>query len=343
MNITVSDFGFLPDGRKAQLFTLDNEKGMIVKITNYGGIITSLCLPDREGKPGDIVLGFDSLTEYLNPHPYFGAVIGRFANRIAGGVFRLNGNEYRLKINNGPNHLQGGLSGLDKKLWRATKDISKDKIELKLACESADMEEGYPGNLMVETVYSLNEENELGIEYHAKSDKDTIINLTNHSYFNLNGMKKTVHDHILQLDANFYTPADESNIPTGELRSVENTAFDFRNPRALGAGIQELEAGYDHNFVLNKPDNELSWFASLKDPFSGRVMEAATTQPGVQLYTSYYVRNIKGKNNMIYQPFSAVCLETQHFPDSPNKDHFPGVILRSGEKYFQKTIYKFNH
>lgn len=343
MYLTESEFGSLDDGRVVHLYTLGNDKGMEVKIMNYGGIITSILVPDLKGELADVVLGFEDFPSYLGEHPYFGAIIGRYANRIAEGKYWLNGKEYKLAINNGPNHLHGGIHGFDKKLWTASKEKQTDSVCLKLACESPDMEEGYPGNFLVETIYTLNRENELIIEYRGKADQDTPINITNHSYFNLTGGSKDIKNHILKLNCSFYTPTDDTSIPTGEILKVEGTEFDFREPKTLGRDLDKLEIGYDHNFVIDRRESGLTWFARLEEPDSGRIMEVATTTPGVQVYTSFYLENILGKNQVNYRPFSAICLETQHFPDSPNKKHFPDVILRKDRQYYQKTIYKFSH
>ncbi len=343
MLITESVFGSLNGGRIVHLYTLGNGKGMEVKIMNYGGIITSIITPDRKGNLADVVLGFEDFPSYLGAHPYFGAIIGRYANRIAKGNYLLNGTEYEHAVNNGPNHLHGGIEGFDKKLWTPSTEKNSDAVSLILAYESAHMEVGYPGNLLVETVYTLNQENELIIEYRGKSDRDTPINMTNHSYFNLTGGNRDIKDHLLKLNCSFYTPVDGSSIPTGEVLSVSGTPFDFREGKTIGRDLDNLEIGYDHNFVIDRRDSGPTWFAQLEEPESGRKMEVAATTPGVQVYTSYYLENLIGKNQLLYQPFSAICLETQHFPDSPNKKHFPDVILRKDMEYYQKTIYKFSY
>ncbi len=342
MKVTKSKFGELNDKREAMLFTLENDNGVMVKITNYGGIITELHAPDKHGNISDLVLGFSKLEPYLGEHPYFGATIGRYANRIADGKFTLNGEQYQLVANNGRNHLHGGEEGFDKKLWTAYAEKSTGKVSLKLAYESAHMEEGYPGNLLVEVVYSLNNANELIIEYRAESDRDTIINLTNHSYFNLNIEKGDVLGHFLQLDCQHYTPVNRDSIPKGDIKNVKGTAFDFTVMKTLGEDFEKLENGYDHNFVINKDEeNDFKWFAKVVEKDSGRKMEVGTTKPGVQLYTANYVENITGKEGIVYNPQSAFCLETQFFPDSPNKPAFPSAVLKKEEHYIQKTIYKF--
>lgn len=342
MKITKELFGLTNEHKEVHKFTLQNDKDMTVSIIDYGGIVTSILVPDKTGNTGDVVLGFDNLDGYLGDHPYFGAIIGRFANRISGGRFTLNNQEYKLAVNQNPSHLHGGLIGFDKKIWTAKALKSENAVSLHLALESAHMEEGYPGNLMVEVIYTLNNSNELQIDYRARSDEDTIINLTNHSYFNLNISAGNIKNHTLRLDACYYTPVDEFSIPTGEIISVKDTAFDFSKSKKIGDDFDKLEMGYDHNFVLNKNAGEFSWFAKVSEAVSGRVMEVGTTEPGVQLYTSNYLNGIKGKGDMLYHPQSALCLETQQFPDSPNKKHFPSATLKKGEEYLQKTLYKFS-
>ncbi len=341
MIIEKSDFGSLPDGREVYLYTLKNDE-VTVSITNYGGIITSILAPDKAGTAEDIVLGFDTLEGYLGDHPYFGAIIGRFANRIAGGKFHLNGREYNLLVNNGPSHLHGGGKGFDKKLWDASTSKQEEMVSLLLSCESQDGEEGYPGKLKLDVTYSLNKNNELAIDYMAESDNDTILNLTNHSYFNLNIKNGDIKEHILQMKCKYYTPLDDDSVPTGEILSVKGTPFDFTNMKLIGEDFDKLENGFDHNYVIDKVDGDFVWFGKVVDPLSGRVMEVGTTEPGVQFYTSNFLKNIRGKNGILYNEQHALCLETQHFPDSPNKPHFPSVILRKGEQYRQKTVYKFD-
>ncbi len=342
MNITKSAYGNLKDGRQVDQFTLENDHGMIVKVINYGGIITNIITPDKNNNPGDVVLGFDNLDGYLGEHPHFGGIIGRFANRISKGRFVLNNTEYKLALNNGPNALHGGIKGFDRQLWTAFKEMKEDEVGVTLAYESPDMEEGYPGNLLTEVRYILNNSNELIIKYKASSDKDTVINLTNHSYFNLNTDESKIFDHTLRMEADYYTPLDETQIPTGEIIEVRNTPFDFTKKKTIGKDFEELENGYDHYFVINKKPDELKWFANVEDPLSGRRMEVATTEPGVQLYTSNFLDGIKGKNGRSYSFQDAVCLETQHFPDSPNKPQFPSAILEKGNVYTQTTVYRFS-
>lgn len=341
MEITKKIFGTLPDGREALIFSLKNDSGMEVDITNFGGIITALRIPDKNKEPGDIVLGFETLEDYLGEHPYFGAIVGRYANRINGGKFTLNGKEYTLAQNNGPNHLHGGTEGFDKKLWTASTEKTLEAVILKLGYQSPDMEEGYPGNLMVEVDYTLNDQNELVIAYRARTDKDTHVNLTNHSYFNFDNCRGDILDHELMIDADRVTELNADSIPTGRILEVGNTCFDFRTAKTIGQDISDTPPGYDINYVVNGSDGELKRIATLFHEKSGRVMDVLTTQPGVQLYTSNYVENIKGKEGIIYNKHAAVCLETQHFPDTPNQQSFPSTVLHPGETYEQVTIYRF--
>ncbi len=341
MNITKSVYGKLKDGSQVDQFTMSNDHGMSVKIITYGGIITNIIVPDKNNTSGDVVLGFDNLEGYLDGHPYFGAIVGRFANRISRGRFVLNNQEYHLAINNGPNALHGGIKGFDKQLWTAFKEQKEGEVSLVLAYGSPDMEEGFPGNLLTEVRYILNNDNELILKYKATTDKDTVINLTNHSYFNLNTGKEKIFDHKLRLEADYYTPVNENQIPTGEIKAVTNTPFDFTREKTIGKDFNELKNGYDHNWVINKKADELKWFAYVEDPLSGRIMEAATTEPGVQFYTANFLKNVHGKEGQIYEPQDAFCLETQHFPDSPNKPGFPSVVLKKGDVYKQTTIYRF--
>jgi aldose 1-epimerase len=334
--VTVSrkNFGFGPDGEDVYLFTLKNSNGVEVSITNFGGAITSILAPDRNGDFADVVLGYDTLDEYVKNPRYFGALIGRYANRIAGGKFSLNGIEYQLAQNNGANHLHGGTKGFDKRVWTATETAD----HLHLEYFSKDGEENYPGNLSVAGDYSLNDENELEIDYHATTDKDTIVNLTNHSYFNLGGQGHgTILDHELMLHAGSFTPISEDLIPTGEIRSVDGSRMDFRTQRAI------TEGGYDHNFVLDDWKQEVNRsVARLRHPNSGRVMEVFTTQPGIQFYSGNFLDgSLKGKGGVRYQQYQALCLETQHYPDSPNQPNFPSTVLRVGETYHETTSYKF--
>ncbi|MEX2601294.1 MAG: aldose epimerase family protein [Balneolaceae bacterium] len=335
-------FGELEDGRQADLYTLRNSNGVEVDITNYGGIITSIRVPDREGQSANVVLGFDNLEGYLDEHPYFGAIIGRYANRISDARFVVDGQEYLLAANNGDNHLHGGIRGFDKVLWGAETGMDGS---LTLTYRSEDGEEGYPGNLDVEVVYSLTNENELVIDYSAETDRATPVNLTNHSYFNLSGdTSGDILGHTLEIDADSYTQVDEELIPTGELLPVEGTPFDFREPFRIGERIGDVPGGYDHNFVLNGEPSALPrLIGSLYDPESGRKMDVLTTEPGVQFYSGNFLDGTirDGAGNLIGK-HAGLCLETQHFPDSPNRPEFPPVILHQGEKYETITIYRFS-
>ena len=322
MYISRSLFGKLNNGQEVYIYELQNDANVKVRITNYGGIVTHLFVPDRNGSSEDVVMGFDTLDEYLREHPYFGAIIGRFANRIGEGKFTLNGKDYSLLVNNGNNHLHGGGEGFDKKVWTSFAEKTGNAVTLKLGYTSAHMEEGYPGNLMVEVSYSLNNDNELIIDYRARTDQDTIINLTNHSYFNLNMREGNIKGHLLYLDCDNYTPTDQGSIPTGEIKKVKGSPFDFTKMKSIGKDFDQLEKGYDNNFVINKKEREFSWFAKVIEEKTGRIMEVGTTEPGVQLYTANYIESIKAKEGRVYGPQDAFCLETQHFPDSPNKPGF---------------------
>jgi aldose 1-epimerase len=347
--ISEQAWGFLPTGETISLYTLRNDKGMESAISNFGGRIVTLKAPDRAGKFADVVLGYDSLEPYTKPNPFFGTLVGRYANRIANGEFTLNGKKYTLAKNNGPNSLHGGLKGFDKKAWDAV--ITKDGQSLQLTYLSKDGEEGYPGNLTSTVTYSLGNDNSLTIDYQATTDADTVLNLTNHSYFNMAGHAHgAILDHQLTVNADKFTPVNANLIPTGELRSVEGTPFDFRTPTAIGARIDANEEqiqfgkGYDHNFVVNRAGGGPPTLAArVVDPQSGRVMEVLTTQPGVQLYTANHIEGeIKGKEGAIYHFRSAYCFETQHFPDTPNQPTFPTAVLKPGEKYHETTIFRFS-
>jgi aldose 1-epimerase len=346
MSIKKESFGKTKEGTEVQLYTLSNEKGMQVKITNYGGTITSLLTPDKQGKPGDVVLGFDSMEgyqsdAYLKSGPYFGALIGRYGNRIAKGKFTLDGKEYTLATNNGPNHLHGGKVGFDKVVWTA--EEAGDNA-LKLTYVSKDGEEGYPGTLTTTVTYTLTNDNELRIDYEATTDKATPVNLTNHSYFNLAaGQAEDALQHVLTINADRYTVVDQALIPTGELRPVAGTVMDFTKPTAIGARIAQVEGGgYDHNYVLQNADGSMKLAATVYEPASGRVMEVHTTEPGIQFYSGNFLDgSITGKGNTVYKKHYGFCLETQHFPDSPNQPKFPSTILKPGETYKTSTIYKF--
>ena len=338
-------FGKTGDGTPVDLFTLNNGKGMTVKITNYGAIVTSIVVPDSAGQAGDVVLGFDSLSGYLKEPPYFGAIVGRYGNRIAKGRFKLDGKEYKLATNNGPNHLHGGLKGFDKVVWQA-KELNTDREpSLQLTYQSKDGEEGYPGNLSVTAVYTLTGDNELKIDYTATTDKATPINLTNHSYFNLAaGKAENALQHQMMIAADRYTVVDATLIPTGELRPVKGTSFDFTTPHSIGERIEKVEGGgYDHNYVLNHAEGQFGRVARVHDPLSGRVMEVYTDQPGVQFYSGNFLDgSLTGKGGAQYVKHYGFCLETQHFPDSPNQPQFPSTLLKPGETYRTATTYKFS-
>jgi aldose 1-epimerase len=340
------DFGKTSDGTPVSLYVLSNG-GLTVKVTNYGGIITEIHAPDRQGKTTDVVLGFDNLAQYLAGHPHFGAATGRFANRIAKGKFTLDGKEYTLAINNGPNALHGGKKGFDKVVWNAEDVSGPAGPAVKLTYLSPDGEEGYPGNLSVSITYTVTADAALRLDYAATTDKATPINLTNHSYFNLAGPAAgDIKAHELMLAADQYTPADDTLIPTGEIATVRGTPLDFTSPTPIGARFDQLKAtpvGYDHNFVLRGGATSPPLAARVRDPKSGRVMEVFTTEPGVQLYTANFLNgSITGKDGVVYRQYQGFCLETQHFPDSVHQPSFPSTILRPGERYTQTTIYKFS-
>jgi len=340
-----TSFGKLPDGTEIHQFTLRNTKGAVAKVITYGATLAELWMPDKSGKNADVVLGFDNIAGYLTDHPYFGATVGRYANRIARGQFQLDGRTYSLFINNGPNSLHGGKAGFNRKVWKAEPVGLAHGAAVKFTYVSEDGEEGYPGTLTVHVTYELSDENALKISYAASTDKPTVVNLTNHSYFNLSGAGSgDVLKDVLQLDADRYTPADSTLIPTGELKSVDGTPFDFRKPTAVGERNTQVPGtgGYDHNFVLNGTSGKLRNIGSVSDPDSGRAMEIWTTEPGVQLYVSLGLNgSIKGIGGA-YPKFGALCLETQHFPDSPNHPDFPSTVVRPGKDYHSETIYKFS-
>ncbi len=331
------------DDKEVFLYTLTNKHGDEVKISNYGGTITSWVTPDKNGNRSNIVIGFDSLNDYLQKPPYFGAIVGRYGNRIGDAKFELGGQVYHLAANNGKNHLHGGIKGFDKEVWEAS--VPNDSIpSLLLSYVSKDGEEGYPGNLQVTVTYTLSDDDALTIEYNAQTDKPTPVNLTNHSYFNLTGdISHTILDHTLMINANGYTPVDTSLIPTGEIKSVRGTAFDFTQPKKIGKDIGMVKGGYDHNFVLNKKDDSLSLAAVLSDSLSGRELRVFTTQPGLQFYTGNFLDGkFINRDKKPVNQHDALCMETQHFPDSPNKPQFPSTILKPGEKYHSVTKYKVN-
>jgi aldose 1-epimerase len=348
MTIEREVFGKTADDREIHLYTLENKRGILARVTDYGAILTHLYLPDRQGVMKDVVLGFDELDGYLKRHPYFGATVGRVANRIAGGRFSLNGKEYTLTRNDGPNHLHGGLKGLDKVVWSATPIQGERGPSLKLSSLSADGDEGYPGNLSLRVIYTLTEAGELGIEMTATTDAPTPVNLAHHSYWNLAGHDAgAVLDHELALMAHHYTKVDEGLIPTGEIAEVLGTPYDFLRPKRIGetlpAGGKVGVDGYDINFVLDGPRGELRTAAIARDPGSGRVMELLTTEPGVQLYTGNLLDGtLKGKGGVAYQKHHGFCLETQNFPDAVNQRGFPPVVLAPGETYRHIVVHRFS-
>jgi aldose 1-epimerase len=349
--VSSQSFGKTADGAEVFLFTLANAHGVKAKLINYGAILTELHVPDKKGKTADVVLGFDDLKGYLAGHPYFGATVGRVANRIAKGKFTLDGKEYKLATNNGPNALHGGKKGFDKVVWAAEVGAGSEKKpngHVRFTYKSPDGEEGYPGNLEVAVTYTLTEDDELRIDYEAKTDKATPVNLSNHSYFNLAGADSgDILGHEMMIAADKYTPVDSTLIPTGKIEPVKGTPLDFTTSTAIGKRIGELKGeptGYDHNFVLRGGDGKKPALAAkVREPKSGRVMEMWTTEPGVQFYTGNFLDGSnKGKGGVAYKKHQGFCLEAQHFPDSVNHPDFPSVILKPGEKYTQTTIYKFS-
>lgn len=345
--ITLRHFGTLPSGEKVTLYILRNARGMEAQIINYGGVIRALKVPDKRGHFDDVVLGFDSLPPYLKDSPFFGTLVGRYANRIAGGKFSLDGKEYTLATNNGANHLHGGEKGFDKAVWKARPLRVRDGVALELRHFSLDGDAGYPGNLSTRVVYTLDNKNQLRLDYFATTDAPSIVNLTNHSYFNLAG-RGTILNHRLRLYADAFTPTDTASIPLGFEQNVSGTPFDFRRATPIGARINQDDVqlkngqGFDHNFVLNQKIGQLSLAACVEEPMSGRVMRVYTTEPGVQLYTGNFLSGKPGKRGRKYPYRGALCLETQHAPDSPNQPAFPSVTLRPGQTYRQTTIFAFS-
>ncbi|UZH56070.1 galactose mutarotase [Salinimicrobium tongyeongense] len=342
-------YGVTPQGEQVDLFTLRNEQGMEVKIITYGGRITSLKVPDKNDNFEDVVLGFDSLEQYLEENPFFGALIGRYGNRIAKGKFSLDGQEYTLAQNNGVNHLHGGDKGFDKVVWKVKEALKQNSLVLSYISEH--MEEGFPGRLETEVTYTLTEDNSLEVEYKATTDRKTIVNLTQHAYFNLSGdFTNSILNHQVQINADDFVPVDEHLIPTGQLAPVAGSPFDFSKPKAIGEEInaahEQLERGngYDHTWAINNPENGLRFAASALHPESGRKLEVYTTEPGMQLYTGNFLdgtlplQNGKG----FYEKRSGFCFETQHYPDTPNQENFPSVVLEPGETYFSKTSFRFS-
>lgn len=334
------------DGKPVDLYTLTNERGMVVKITNYGAMVTEIHAPDRKGKLDDVALGFKTLDAYLKGHPYFGVTTGRVANRIAKGKFTLDGQTYQLAVNNGPNHLHGGVKALDKRVWTYKEAKSDDGPAVGFNYLSPDGEEGYPGNLNIAVVFTLTNDNALKIDYAATTDKATPVNLTNHTYFNLSGEGRgDILGHELKLNAARFTAYDETAIPTGEIKAVKGTPYDFTRKTRIGDRLNLLKddpRGYDLNYVLDSPGGQLALAATVHDPKSGRVLETWTTEPGIQFYTGNFLDGtLTGKSGVPYIQYGAFCLEAQHFPDSPNKPNFPSVILKPGDTYTQTTVYKF--
>ncbi|QGZ38559.1 aldose 1-epimerase [Pseudoduganella flava] len=347
LSIEQEPFGTTPDGEPLSLYTLRNRSGMVVKITNYGGIITEMHVPDKHGNLADVTFGFDHAEPYFGDCPYFGALIGRYGNRIAAGRCEVDGQALQLDVNNGRNHLHGGTRGFHKVAWHAVPMVTDLTIGLKLTYLSPDGEMGYPGNLDVTVTYELNDANELLVKYHATTDKATPVNLTQHAYFNLAG-RGSVLNHELVINADRYTPIDGESIPLGALASVDGTPFDFRTPQTVGARIDSDDEqlrnglGYDHNFVLNKPEsNVLSLAAILREPESGRVLELYTQEPGVQFYSGNFLDGSLIGKGWQYAHRSGLCLEPQHFPDSPNRPEYPNTILRPGETYSTRSLYRF--
>nr|WP_228713551.1 aldose epimerase family protein [Arundinibacter roseus] len=347
--ITREVYGTLADGQQADLFTLTNANGMVVKITNYGGIITQWMAPDKNGEMADVVLGLDSLNNYVENNPFFGALVGRYGNRIGGGSFSLDGQKYSLVTNNGPNHLHGGTKGFDKVLWTAEEVPGDTIVGLKLTYVSKDMEEGYPGELKTEVNYTLSNSGELTIDYKATTDKPTIVNLTNHSYFNLTGMKRDILAHEVTINSDSLVEVNETLIPTGKLIGVSATPFDFQKATAIGARIDDTThvqikhgGGYDHCWVIERADDALLRIATVHEPESGRVLEVFTTEPGVQFYTGNFLNGKVSGKGVTYTKRMGFCLETEHYPDSPNQPKFPSVVLRPDATYHTTTVYKLS-
>lgn len=348
MKIEKLSFGQTKDGKQVDLYVLTNQNGMLMKVTNYGAIVTSLHVPDKSGNSSEIVLGFDKLDDYMTDAylegcPYLGAIVGRYGNRIAKGKFTLEGKDYSLFCNDGENHLHGGKIGFDKVVWDAEEITESDRIGVKLTYFSKDMEEGYPGNFTISVLYSVTNNNELRIEYSGTTDKPCPVNPTHHGYFNLNGNVSDVLDHEVMINADKYTAVDKGLIPTSELVNLNGSPLDFSKAKAVGLRIDKVEGGFDHNFVLNKEGCELSLAASVFEPVSGRAMEVFTTEPGVQFYSGNFLDGtFKRDDSFVFHKHSGFCFETQHFPDSPNQPTFPNTVLKLGEEYKQLTIYRFS-
>ena len=348
MNLITKPFGTTPDGAEITLFTLSNDHNLEVSIINFGGAITSIKVPDRNDVIGDVVLGYDTLDEYVRNPRFFGGLIGRHANRIANGKFSLNGVAHQLAQNNGANHLHGGTKGYDKRVWSAEGRRAGDSVGVRLSYLSKDGEENYPGNLKVSVDYVVNNDNELRIEYRATTDEDTIVNLTNHSYFNLAG-SGDILEHQLMINADSFTPVSKDLIPTGEIRQVAETPMDFRKPATIGSRINEpfdqlgFTGGYDHNYVLRESANPLRLACKLREESSGRTLEVFTTQPGLQFYSGNFLDgSLKGRGGVAYEKYAGLCLETQGFPDAPNHANFPSTVLRVGEVYDEVAVFRFS-
>ncbi len=345
MKLTSESFGNLNNGKEVRLFTLSNDNNVTVKITNYGAIITSIQMPDNKGEAENVVCGFDKLEtylsdEYLSNYPYFGSIIGRFGNRIAKGHLEIEGKTYEMAINNGPNHLHGGKIGFDRRLFNADISENGNEIGIKLTYMSPDGEENYPGNLKVTCFYSLNNNSELGIQYFAETDKNTVINLANHTYFNLTGGKENILNHKLKLTATKMTEMVDQ-IPSGKIIPVAGTPFDFTEAKKINHDLKKVPMGYDDNFVLDNESGKHKYIGFLKESKSGRKIEVLTTQPGMQVYTGYWIPELVIQGEKKFGKFSGIALETQHFPDSVHHLHFPSTLLKPGDIYNQKTIYKF--
>ncbi len=346
MNVKTTTFGNLPDGREVLLFTLKNDNGLTVKISSYGVIITSIEMPDKNGLIENVACGFDKLEdylseEYLGSYPYFGAIIGRFGNRIANGHLEIEGKTYELAVNNGPNHLHGGKTGFDKRLWDAKPYQADGVVGVEFSYLSPHLEENYPGNLNVRCICSLTAANELVLEYVAETDKTTVVNLTNHTYFNLTAGKENILNHELKLSATKMTEMEEQ-IPTGKILFTKNTPFDFSDFKTFAKDLDQLPTGYDDNFVLDNETKELKYAGTLRENKSGRQVEIFTSQPGMQLYTGYWIPELTINGKKKFGSYSGVALETQHYPDSVHQPQFPSAFLKPGEKYNEKTIYRFS-
>ncbi len=343
MSIEKSAFGKTEAGEEASLFTCTNKNGLVLKLTDFGASVVALETPDRRGKFANVNLGFDVVRGYEGKHPYYGSTVGRFANRIARGKFNLDGEEYTLAANNGPNHLHGGLKGFNRVMWKAEQVKTANEVGVRFTYLSPDGEEGYPGNMNVTALYTLNNDDELRMEFTATTDKPTVVNLTNHNYWNLGGaFSGTIRDHLLMVAADKYISVDETLIPTGEFAEVKGTPLDFTSTKPIGKELEKIKAdpvGYDHCFVLRNQDGDLVLAARAKDPDTGRVMEVYTTQPGIQLYTGNFLTGADAERGA--KQHDAFCLETQHYPDSPNQKTFPSTVLRPGETYKQTTVHKF--